>query len=1090
MSISAFSAVCGSIRSALSTQTSDVTSLISELFSLLEKKDENFKYNNIDQYKEKWDSVFEKLHAVLNVKIPFVNNKNILTEISLNTLLEFISTEHFHQNVKTDSIRSVFSGKKKPSTASCGFHEESLIEHSIMAMCIAIDSALSTNQNLLLVGLIVLLHDVGKPSCLALYGQNIGYPFHGEYGACILSQFFCSEIQHFISKDEWETMCRAINVHMCSYHSTDEDEWSQHRRTLAQLETPEVKTLLVPLSFGDTFGKISTLSESDAFVASRAAYNQTVSQEFDATCFMEKNKKKTMCFFLRGKSGHGKSFFAKKLTEFLFTLGFKEFQFEIVSRDEIMASVTATRLNHKLSKVCPDGPEYEFLYNQYKELKLGKVVNDEMKKRISISISQGKIPIVDSCITYYDGIMTCMPENISNSFIIAIDCVRNTVFTEEDAYKNGMGLNALIETLSERTPINWISTQTMCIEKLASISTGSKKSETSYVPDLTFSHGFNAAHVIGWDIFVKTAMPVLTYFASSLKSEDTSKMNIIQYVNYLNDNFGIDGVRSTLGEQYYRTANSHGDERVLRMNYLEYNQHWKDAWNRQTRGTTFIKTSSGKLLPIKYLLQRGAEMITDKQVMHGITSTESMDLGENDESYEEKILKATSSILHLDQTQQKTIMNLLLNRPIDLTLSFKKDGSLLGYTIFHYKEVSEFMHQFILNSGDKFAQKVLQICDSLNLPFGVFSSQSTLLIGEDMLDWTVQALLSTIMSDDEIIQRFSEKTYMDAVDECFPEILQKLTNLAQDASQSLNIPADASVTISMESICKDRRSIFAKKDHTELALSYESTSCTVLGISWCDSDVVESRPHFTFSEFIHQYNFIEPCFWKVTHTNQVNELLDDLNKVIFEKMNDEDFFSKNNPHNQYKNWEHIIDKEGFVTYTGETFDYGKIKTDAYYIAHKLKAKNIAYLMELAKVPSARRSFPLCNEVSTFYSQIEKDIPCINEKFNAMCADTTSTLYNGLPEKAKVSFPKQTPQVRLKMLINASDTFSKIAMELFSSVYPFNPERVDAEFTNDVVASVKSILMGFAGNTITFDNPTKNPGFADLFCVVRKSVKSL
>jgi hypothetical protein len=1090
MTTSAFSAVCGSIRAALSTQTSDVTVYISELFSLLAQKDANFKPNNIDQHREEWDFVFENLRSVLNCQIPFVNNKNVLTQITLNTLLDCISVEHYHQKVKTDSIRTVFSDKKKPANASCGFHEESLIEHSIMAMCIAIDNAFGSTQNLLLVGLTALLHDVGKPSCLALFGKNIGYPFHGEYGACILSQFFCSEMEQWITKNEWETMCRSINVHMCSYHSTEEDDWSQHRRTLAQLETNEVKTLLVPLSFGDTFGKISTLSDSSAFVDSRNSYNQAVSKKFDAEQFMKSNKKKTLCFFLRGKSGAGKSFFAKMLTKFLLTLNFKEFQFEMVSRDEIMASVTATRLNHKLSKARPDGTEYNILYNSYKELKLGKVVNDEMKKRISIAISQGKIPIVDSCITYYDGIMTCMPENISNAFIVAIDCVRNTVFTEEDAYKNGMTFSTLIETLVERTPLNWISTQTMCIEKLASISTGSKKSDTSYVPDLTFSHGFNTDYAIGWDMFVKTMMPVFTYFASSLRSEDTSKMNIIQYVNYLNDNFGIDGVRSTLGEQYYRTSNSHGNDHVLRMNYLEHNQHWKDAWNRQTRGTTFIKTSSEKLLPIKYLLQRGAEMMTGVQVSHGITSTESVDFGENDESYEEKISKASSSILHLDETQQKTIMNLLLNREVDMTLSFKKDGSLLGYTIFHDEEVIEFMRQFILNSGDKFAQKILEICDNLWLPFGVFSSQSTLLIGEDMLDWTVQALLSTIMSDDEIIQRFGEKTYMDAIDECFPVILLNLTNLAQDTSVSLNIPSDASVTLSFESICKDRRSIFAQRDHTELALSYQASSCTVLGISYCNSEVVESRPHFTFSKLIHQYGFIEPCFWKVTHTSQVNSLLDDLNKVIFEEMSESEFFEKNKPHNQYENWEYIIDREGFVTYTGKKFDYGKVKTDAYYFGHKLKAKNITYLMELAKILSARRSFPLCNEVSTFFSNIETDVRGLNDKFNAMCIDTTSTLYNGLPEKAKVSFPKQTPQVRLKMLINASDSFAKVAMELFSSVYPFNPERVDAEFTNDVVASVKSILMGFAGNTISFEEPTKNPGFADLFCVVRKSIQSL
>ena len=1101
----AISAICDLLRKKFSIESRlDMKSFIdtlSKLFSLLNKKDSNFKSNNVNDFKKEWITVFIKLRIVLNCEIPFVNTDNMLTKITLNTLIDFMSAEHYHQNVKTDNIRTMHPIKKHFS-ASCSYHKESLLDHSLMAMFIAIDNALGSTQNLLLVALTALFHDVGKPSCIALFGQNIGYPFHGEYGACILSQFFSDEIarfKKFISKKQWEVMCRAISVHRCSYDTTKKDEWSEYRRTLAQLETHHVKLLSKYLAMGDTFGKVSDPkhADTDDFISSRRDYNKTIGERFDTESFMKKNNKKTLCFFLRGKSGNGKTTFGEELIKFLLANGFKLSQLVNVSRDEIMASVTATRINHKLSKPRPDGKEYEMLYNVYKEKKLSKIVNDEMKMRISNAIIQGKIPIVDSCILYYDhkkndfssGITACIPNNISNAFIIAIDCVRNTVFTEKDAYKNGMSLDTLCKTRDKITPINWISTKSMCIEKLASISTNSNKPDTLFIPHLTFSYGFNEYHSIGWDIFTQTVSPIIEYFANSLKSEDTSKMNIIQFINYLNDNFGIEGLCSSLAVMGYRTANSHGNLHVIRMNYLEHNQNFIDLWSRQIRGIIFMITSTGKLLPIKYLLQRGAEMITNKQLMHGITSTESIDFGDNDESHDEKISNALSSILHLDKIQQETITNLLLNRNVDMNLSFKKDGSLLGYTIFHDKEVIEFMRKFIENSNDKFAQKILQICDSLGIPFGVFSSQSTLLIGENMLDWTVQALLSTIMNDDEISLRFNSKTYMDAVDECFPQILLNLTNLIHDVSANLNIPSDASTTISMESICRFRRSIFALKDHTELALSYQSSSCTVLSISYCNSLTVKSIPHFIFSEFICKYRFIEPCFWKVTHTTEVNSLLDDLNAVIFEKMSISEFFAKNKPHNKYENFEYIIDREGFVSYTGDTFDYGKIKTDAYYIAHKLKAKNIGYLGELAKIPSARQSFPLCNEVSTFYSKIEDDINSLIRNFMLI---GTSTLFNGFSDKAKNSFPNQTPEVRLKMLINSpdNDTFLKVALEVFSSVYPYNPERVDAEFTNDVNISVKSILMSFAEKKITFDDPLKNVKFANLFCVVPVSYTHL
>ncbi|MGA1306900.1 MAG: HD domain-containing protein [Candidatus Kapaibacteriota bacterium] len=1087
MSLYQISSSCNALRISLSTTTGNVDFLpiVKDVVSLLEKNTFHIKSSY-----EKISTTLEQIHKILNAETYWTNSQNQYVPITLNTLINEISKEHFHQNVNTNDIHVVFS-KKNIKTASCDFHEESLLEHSLMAMIIAIDT--SSDEDTVLSGLTALLHDIGKPACLSVYGKNIGYPFHGEYGACILSTMYSDAISIYITQEQWQDMCDAISLHMCSYHTTKNDEWSIYRRTLAQLPSPSVKKLLWNLSFGDTLGKFSNLSDSSAFLASREDYARMVNQPFDVSSFMKKEQKKTLCFFIRGKSCGGKSTFVKKLTDYLASFGFQDFQYDLISRDEIICETVAKRIIHTLTQKRPVGDEYKMLYSKYQELKLGKVVNDEIKKRISIAISQDKIPIVDSCILYYENIIQCIPTNISNAFIIAIDCVRNTPLTEADAHKNGMNFDTFLSTESEfiRTPIKWINTKKMFLEKLASISTNSKKPDTTFTPHLTFAYGFNQTHSFGLNSMKMTLEPILKYFSSTLKSANTSIMQIIEYVNYLQQNLGYDGMRNTLGEQYYRCSNSHGDDRILRMNYLDHNNHWKEAWNRQTRGTTFFQRASGIWTPIKFLLQRGAEMVTGIQVSHGVTSTESMSLDESC-SYDEQIAKASSSILHLDDTQQKIIMSLLMNREIEdgMTLSFKKDGSLLGYTIFQDKEIAEYMRNFIQKSEDKFAQTIMKICDTLSLPFGVFSSQSTLLIGENMLDWTIQALCSTLMNDDKIIERFSGKTYYDAIDECFPTIITNLTKIAMSSAKDKNFPADASVTVLMESICKGRRSIFAQKDHTELALCYNSSSCTVLGISYCNDTMVKNIPHFTFSSRIKENGFVEPCFWTVSHTDNVNVLLDDLNKVIFEEISESEFFNIHPPFNEFDNWEHIIDREGFVTYAGKTYDYGKIKTDAYYIAHKLKAKNIFYLMRLASVESARLSFPLCNEVNTFYSTIKEDVIKLNDTFNSMCVDTESKLFKGLPEKAQKSFQKQSPQVRLKMLINGSEKFSEIAQEIFKTVYPFNIACVDSDFLNDVVTVVKSILMGFVENSISFDEPAKNPLFSNLFSVVRKSIQSL
>jgi hypothetical protein len=1074
--LSSISKICSNIRNALNQENSlDIMDDLKMLFQIIQKNNPTFVLNiNYEIFID----VFVFLRNVLKCKIPYVDSKNNLTTITLNTIIDLISEKHYHQGVPvSNNIHVVF--KKNCQQINCTYHLESLIEHLIMAMCISVAQASQSNESIesiKLIALTALLHDIGKPSCITQYSKLMGYPFHGEYGSGILSQFYSDEIAKFISIDDYEVMCRTISVHMCSYHTTTEDDWAMERRTIAQLEKSSVKHLLNYLSYGDTFGKVSAEKDTDDFIKSRENYNKHIEKQFDVETYMKEKKKETFCIFLRGMSGSGKTFYSKKFIDYLVSMGINEEQIIFVSRDEIMAEITAGKMSRTLSSKRPEGPEYKELYEHYKQQKYGKLVNDEMKNIISSAIIQKKIVIIDSCILMYRGIKDCIPENISNAFIIAIDCIRNTVFTQHDAQKNGSTYENICKSLESRTPIKWISTQDICIETMASYTTTKTKTNNQYIPHLTFQNGFNSEYTIGFNIFTKTIESIIKYFSMNTAIIDTTKMNIIEYVNHLysTNSYNLENVFSILSSQGYRCTNSHKNNKIMRMNYFDHNRRWIDNWARQTRGITFIVIND-MLVPIKYLLQRGAEMMTGMQISNGITETESFDI---------------SSIEHLDQIQQETITKLLTNQKIDMTLSFKKDGSLLGYTIYTSPEVIKFMRDFIMQSNDKFAQKILSICDSLSIPFGVFSSQSTLLIGEDMQDWTVQALLSTIMDDEQIQNEFKNKSYFQAIDKYFPEIILKLNYLITRVNAEKKFPSNSSITLTMETICKNRRSVFSNRDHSELALQYQKSSLTVLGISYCDQYNVKNYPHFTFSKYINKYKFIEPMFWTVNHTNEINHLLDDLNKVIFEKMTEHEFFENNIPNNNFSNYEFIVDKEGFVTYTGETYDYGKIKTDAYYIAHKLKSKNVEYLMNLAKIPSARVSFPLSNEVYTFYSKIETDTTTIYNKFVEMCQNTNSILFESLSEKAKISFPKHPQTVQFKMLINSGDGFKKVGLDLFSSVYPFNSDNIDNEFNNDAICCTRNLIMGFINKTINFNEPTKNPEFANLFCVVRKAIQSL
>jgi hypothetical protein len=87
-------------------------------------------------------------------------------------------------------------------------------------------------------------------------------------------------------------------------------------------------------------------------------------------------------------------------------------------------------------------------------------------------------------------------------------------------------------------------------------------------------------------------------------------MDIGKYVNFLYKKFGIDGLMSVLRLQQYTVLNLHSDNRILRMNYLDNNRIWRPQWSRQTRGTIFLLNDDDVWVPIKFLLERGAEVFT------------------------------------------------------------------------------------------------------------------------------------------------------------------------------------------------------------------------------------------------------------------------------------------------------------------------------------------------------------------------------------------------------------------------------------------------------------------------------------------------
>ncbi len=1044
-------------------------------------------------------SALEKIKSILNVELEYSSSTNLIYNIKLINIIKFMLNDHYHQNMNTYSMYSAFPTKNKCTVASCGFHFESLFEHSVLAMFYSMfysSSKTNNSEEIWTAGLTGLLHDIGKINTMCLYGKsNLGYPFHGSYGGAILSQYGSDKLFELVNgKDTWESICRTIQTHMCSYHTTNTDSWSIKRRTITQLETEQVKKISEHLSWGDSFGKISDLGNTDEFIKSRPEYTQFINQNFDVKKFAESNGFKVPIFFVRGSSGAGKTnFITNKLIPYLKQF-FSEEMIEIISRDEIMAETTSKLLNKNLSKNRPTGDEYKELYEKFRELKLSKSVNDEMKKRISVTISQGRIPIIDSCILYYDGISSIIPQNISKGFIIAIDCIRNKPYSLADADKNGMDPSNLVNLYNFRTPVKWIQ-EGIKLTVLDSIYTHNHDDNLpNYIPQLVFAYGWNQSTDCGYDMFVKVINPIMSYFSTIIFDVNTDSMDIIQYVNYLYKRFGLEEMKDIFGSQYYRVTDSHSEPRILRMNYLEHNRLWRPKWSRQTRGTTFWLNDQDIWIPIKFHLERGTEALTGLHIQDGITSTDNIEVGEFVDKEEELVQNLKNSLEHLDNDQVNLITRLVLNKEIEegLALTFKKDGSLLGCTMYKDKSIESFMKNFINNSGDQLAILISNMCDKLGIPLLVFSTQSTVIVGNQMHDYTVHALLASLVVSDNYLKDFyDDKSYLEAFESHGEQVLLKLYKLISLVDNELGGEESDTITISMESICSNRKSVFAESvTHTELAISYDSSSITVLGASLASGSKVKYYPHYEFSNSIFESEMIEPAYWVVTHTNQVNNLLEDLHKVIYGELSDAKYFKCNPPNNKTPNWEQIVDYEGFVSYSmvptsSGTLNYNKIKTGPYYDLHKLRKEKIPWILKISELPSVTNRFPMCNEIKTFYANLDK----IEQMVTNILDNSTnpnSLVFESLTEKAKRSFIRQPKDTQLKMLINAPVGFGNVSIQEFCSTYSFDSEKFDSEFKNEIKAIVKKIMME---SVECFDmEKMKILGLIDeLFLIVRKGL---
>ncbi len=954
-------------------------------------------------------SAFAQIGKFFNLKFAVLDVSAQIQIMNVTTFAEIfkqIQKMNVHQNVDSASYEVAYPKVVKEPICQCIYHQEELFDHLHICAIVAGITAHRNGQNVFNAMLVALFHDIGKPSCIRIFDKgHIGYPYHGEYGSMILSRLYNPDFAKFISKTDYETMCRAISIHMCSYHITDfQSNWNQERVNSTRIESDNVKQILMNLSYGDVFAAISPLNNSEAFIKTRVDYLEMISSDF----VMNQNK---YVFVMNGRSGSGKSFMANILANLVKT---KNMTVNHIQRDIIIANVA--RAAQGLSEIDyrPTAEEYESYHQYYRLNKLGSTVNDLFKAKFQNSINMFDVTIIDTQLTMFRGVEQIIPPNLDKCIVISFDIARNMLL--ENDLKNGVAFTAQLEMFGQSSILSPLDLSGIQLSNVASAYTHNQR-PIGFAPHFVFALGynehFNGSDTIGLDYFCNVFSTMVSLrTVGTMPTCNTDDMDFVQYINHLyqsNDN-SYDTVCQILRTQCYHVGTPHFlkdteyEKEFLSIKYLDHNNNW-NTWGRETRGTTLVLID-GKWHWMKYLMQRGAEMLTGMQVKRGIDKTDNIDT----------TLDWKSS--HLSTDQQNLINDLRIGNPVNLAMSFKKDGSLLSCCLYTGARAT-LMRKIINAYGDAFAKIVMKTYDEVNNSFDdvfVFQSQATLLLGDAMQDYTTTAIFPD--ADPTLTPNKKIQTYG-------PDFFKRMCSLFKGFNGVVK-------HVIGETICANRTESYSGKVHTELAISYPVSSFTILSFTSIFEDSYKVWPHYHHSDLIFQNGFTEPAYWMVDNVTQVDALIQGVDACIFQKMTVDTFYALFKPSNKYT-YVKVIDYEGFVTYDLNRNDsYGKIKTDSYYKSHKLHNNNVGFLCELNKV--AGHIFPLARIVSETITSLNVKLDEINKDLISVIS--SDAMISQLPTKASKGFANRPRDLQFKIIINtAKNVFGTEAFNVFKKYFP-------------------------------------------------------
>ena len=979
---------------------------------------------------EKATAIFTKL---MGIPVPpqLVITNGVQQMVPVGTwadVFTHIRSQHFHATSK----------------CTCP-HSESLYDHLCACGLICFEQAIKADyaaKECLMAYLTGLLHDIGKPGTLRQLAKRLAFKGHGIVGGAMLENFYSPELetQFGLTKEDWGAICACASVHMCSYF---EGQTTPLHKFSVNVLPHNVKRLLAVLRTGDQLSMIPIPSYT---------YNQTQIEQivltgqkeyletlFDPMEFQSLGLKKGVLVFIQGTSASGKSSMARRLI--------KRFgpYCVWVNRDlEMVRQVMKTRGLTPIQTIEEMTPALYQQCHQYyldSNKKCAPQINNAMRLAISEGLQHGNIVIVDTMATMHDAIEGIIPDNAANAYRISFWMHRNQLITEEETTgRLGMSLESQVKVHGDKTiwnplpqNINWFN----MISATESADLGGDSKTQSHlaisvgwtgIMDSVLNHLFDQMELMYKYNQTIPRVPVLN---------QTTDLTLIELVQKLNDIDGLNSIVEFFTQYGYVVYRSYPG--TVGIKYLDgINQIWQPRWSREARGP-FFSIGSGpgsKVMYIKRALQRGIEVLTKTHTESGINATQDV---------------CSKAWDIFDPVQQQVLKALSGSNPFIAKLTCKVDGSLLIGNIYpkgceQYPIIKE-----LALGADEFTRTLVSYCIDNDLDLVTIATQGTLFIGSDMQDYFITSIQPLISGT---IQTMADWAWVG------PQFARILI----DYYQGLNLPSQRMVSFCFEAYCKNRTTITGRV-HKELAVSYNESGLNLLGMT-LDNQDNQYVPHFDMQRRV----FKQPAHCHVTHTDQVFELMKELDQVVMGTRTIDDFL-KHFVLDEFTST--IIHAEGFVLLTPQPtglYDYAKIKTDTYYRCHKVRKDNIPDLLN--QPISCDNYYPILSKMRAFFNDMGGKINrLVAESFRTFTQqiNQSSQLYQLQNVKGRgrwdqvigsidLTNPSQVignklVEVVFRMMLNTNDSVDEVTRLLS----PITRELYQTEST-DIIIFTKDMLM--------------------------------